>query len=117
MNNIKIKICGIKTTTILDCCNELSVDYCGLIFYKKSPRNINIEEASNLVNLQKKKNAIPVGVFVNHDLNDLKELIKITNLKYVQLHGNENDEYISKLKHKTSPKVDGLRICLNPTKK
>lgn len=98
MSNIKIKICGIKTTTILDCCNELSVDYCGLIFYKKSPRNINIEEASNLVNLQKKKNAIPVGVFVNHDLNDLKELIKITNLKYVQLHGNESNNYISKLK-------------------
>ena len=86
MSNIKIKICGIKTTAVLDCCNKLSVDYCGLLFYKKSQRNITIKEATNLINIQKKKNTIPVGVFVNHNFNDLSELINITNLKYVQLH-------------------------------
>ena len=100
MSNIKIKICGVKTTTILNYCNQLSVDYFGLVFYKKSPRNINIKEAKNLINIKKKNNTIPVGVFVNHNFNDLNELIKITNLKYVQLHGNENNDYISKLKDK-----------------
>ena len=98
MSNIKIKICGIKNTAILDCCNDHNVDYCGLIFYKKSPRNIDIKKAKKIINSQKK--TIPVGVFVNHDLNDLKELIKITNLKYLQLHGNESNDYISKLKDK-----------------
>ena len=100
MRDIKIKICGIKNTTILDCCNELNVDYYGLVFYKKSPRNINIKKAVNLVKYQKKKKSIPVGVFVNHDFHDLITLVKITNLKYVQLHGNESNDYISRLKDK-----------------
>ena len=100
MSNIKIKICGIKTATTLDCCNKLYVNYFGLIFYKKSPRNITIKEATNLINTQKKNNIIPVGVFVNHNLAELIELIQITNLKYIQLHGSENDNYISKLKDK-----------------
>ena len=102
MSNIKIKICGIKTSTILNYCNRLNVDYFGLVFYKKSPRNINIKEACNLINLQKKKNINPVGVFANHNLNELNELIKITNLRYIQLHGNENNDYIKKLKEKNN---------------
>ena len=102
MNNIKIKICGIKTAPILDCCNKLGVNYCGLIFYKKSPRNISIKQAVNLIDIQKKNNTITVGVFVNHNINDLIELIKVTDLKYVQLHGNENNNYISKLKNKNN---------------
>ena len=102
MSNIKIKICGIKTSTILDYCNKLNVDYFGLVFYKKSFRNINIKKACNLINLQKKKSINPVGVFVNHNLNELNELIKITNLRYIQLHGNENNDYIKKLKEKNN---------------
>ena len=105
MRNIKIKICGIKTAPVLDCCKDLGVNYFGLIFYKKSPRNISIKEAASLINAQKKNNTIPVGVFVNHNFSDLIELIKITNLKYVQLHGNESNNYISKLKYKSKLKV------------
>ena len=102
MNNIKIKICGIKNTAILDCCNNLKVDYFGLVFFKTSPRNININNAKNLIHCQRKKNTIPIGVFVNYELNELNELIKITNLKYVQLHGNESNIYISVLKKKNN---------------
>ena len=110
MPNIKIKICGIKNTTILDFCNDLNIDYCGLIFYNKSPRNLNINQASNLINYQRKKNTIPVGVFVNHDLNDLLKLIKITNLKHLQLHGNENDDYISRLKEKNLTVIKAISV-------
>ena len=110
MTNIKIKICGIKNTTTLDFCNDLNIDYCGLIFYNKSPRNLNIKQAKNLINYQKKKNTIPVGVFVNHDLNNLLELIKITNLKYLQLHGNENYDYISKLKEKNLTVIKAISV-------
>ena len=94
MNKIKIKICGIKNTTILDFCNKLNIDYCGLVFYNKSPRNLNIKQASNLINYQRKKKTVPVGVFVNHDLNDLLQIIKTTNLKHLQLHGNESNDFM-----------------------
>ena len=96
---MKIKICGIKNTKILDTCNHCNVDYYGLLFYKKSPRNINVKKAKDLINYQNNLNAIPVGVFVDHNFDDLCKLIKKINLKNIQLHGKENNEYISKLKN------------------
>ena len=95
---IKIKICGIKKISTLKYCNNIGVDYFGLIFFKKSPRNIDIKTAVELINYQKKQKIEPVGVFSNHDFDNLIELIQITNLKNIQLHGNESDEYIFKLK-------------------
>ena len=45
---MKIKICGIKDSETLNCCSENNVDYFGLLFYEKSPRNINLKKASEL---------------------------------------------------------------------
>ena len=40
-----IKICGIKNVENLLCCEANNVDFYGMIFYKKSSRNISIKEA------------------------------------------------------------------------
>ena len=42
------KICGIKNEDTLICCEDNNVDFFGMIFYPKSPRNISIEDANNL---------------------------------------------------------------------
>jgi len=102
---VKIKICGIKDSETLNCCSENNVDYFGLLFYEKSPRNINLKKASELISKNKKVNISPVGVFVNHEINELNGIIKKLNLKIIQLHGNENDEYIVKLKETKNLKV------------
>ncbi len=98
LRNLKIKICGIKNTAILNCCNVLNVNYFGLVFYKKSPRYVDIKQACELIKHNNK--AIPVGVFVNYNFEELIELISITNLNHIQLHGNESNDYIAKLKDK-----------------
>tara|TARA_Y100000590_G_scaffold466742_1_gene643169 strand:+ start:7748 stop:8404 length:657 start_codon:yes stop_codon:yes gene_type:complete len=105
LKNIKIKICGIKNFTILNCCNELEVNYFGLMFYKKSPRYIEIEEAKSLIKDQKNKYSIPVGVFVNHKFEELIRIVNLLNLNYVQLHGEESNEYILNLKKKNDVKI------------
>ena len=43
-----IKICGIKNEETLLCCENNNVNFFGMIFYSKSPRNISIENASLL---------------------------------------------------------------------
>ena len=98
MYKTKIKICGIRTINILECCIKNNVDFFGLIFYLKSPRNINLTQAKNLIDFSKNLTIKPVGVFVNHDLNDLKNVIKFLNLKFIQLHGNEDQLYIDEIK-------------------
>jgi len=92
------KICGIKNEDTLICCEENSVDFFGMIFYPKSPRNISIEDASNLQKKSENLNINGVGVFVNKNINEIEDIIKKVRLKYVQLHGSEDEEYIKTLK-------------------
>ncbi len=92
------KICGIKNEDTLICCEENSVDFFGMIFYPKSPRNISIEDASNLQKKSENLNINGVGVFVNKNINEIEDVIKKVRLKYVQLHGSEDEEYIKTLK-------------------
>ncbi len=92
------KICGIKNEDTLICCEDNSVDFFGMIFYPKSPRNISIEDASNLLKKSENLNINGVGVFVNKNINETEDIIKKIRLKYVQLHGSEDEEYIKTLK-------------------
>ncbi len=93
-----VKICGIKNKKTLLCCEKNKVNFFGMIFYNKSPRNISFKKAKELQDIAKKLKIKGVGVFVNKELNEIIKLIKDLNLKFVQLHGEENNKYISKLK-------------------
>ena len=93
-----IKICGIKNVENLLCCEANNVDFYGMIFYKKSSRNISIKEAKQLQNKSKKMKIEGVGVFVNEPLDKLKQYIQELKLNLVQLHGYETNDYIKKIK-------------------
>ena len=101
----KIKICGIKTIPIVETCIKAGVDYFGLIFYEKSPRNVTKDEALNLINYAKSKKIIPVGVFVNHSMDELRNIIDQTQLSHIQLHGSEDFNYINLLKKELISKL------------
>ena len=93
-----IKICGIQNQDTLICCENNSINFFGMIFYPKSPRNITIENANKLNKISEKLNINGVGVFVNKEINELRKIITYVNLKYVQLHGSEDELYIKNLK-------------------
>ena len=92
------KICGIQNEDTLICCEENSVDFFGMIFYPKSPRNISIKDAVKLQKKSENLNINGVGVFVNKNINEIEDIIKKVRLKYVQLHGSEDELYIKNLK-------------------
>ncbi len=93
-----IKICGIQNEDTLLCCEKNSVDFFGMIFYPESPRNISIKDADSLQKKSENLNINGVGVFVNKNINELEDIIKTIRLKYVQLHGSEDETYIKNLK-------------------
>ena len=101
----KIKICGIKDIRTLECCIKNRIDFFGIIFYKKSPRYIKINEAQNLIKYSQKKPISSVGVFVNEPINQIKQILKKLKIDYVQLHGEENPDYIADIKKENSIKV------------
>ncbi|MDC3021918.1 phosphoribosylanthranilate isomerase [Pelagibacteraceae bacterium] len=92
------KICGIQSEETLLCCEKNKVNFFGMIFYQKSPRNISFENASKLQNISKDLNINGVGVFVNKNIDELEKIIKNLNLKFIQLHGSEDEQYIKILK-------------------
>lgn len=92
----KIKICGLKRLEDIDYVNELMPDYVGFVF-AESKRQVNLEKAKELIE-KLNKNIKTVGVFVNEDIKKVKEIAGNLKLDVLQFHGQENEEYFSKLK-------------------
>ncbi len=99
-----IKICGIQNKDTLLCCEKNNINFFGMIFYPKSPRNISIENAKILQKTSNNFKINGVGVFVNKKINEIEKIIEDIELKYVQLHGSEDKEYI-KIVKKTGVKI------------
>ncbi len=93
---IKIKMCGLRRETDIEYANKLMPDYIGYVFTEKSKRYITPEKAGKLTEILNKK-IISVGVFVNSPVKNIISLTESETIKIAQLHGNENNEYISAL--------------------
>lgn len=93
---IKVKICGLKRLQDIEFANEFMPDYVGFVF-AKSKRQVNYDDAKILrENLDKRIKT--VGVFVNHSTEDIIKLAKDEVIDIIQLHGDENEEYIANIK-------------------
>lgn len=113
---MKIKICGLYRREDIALVNEALPDYAGFVLnFPKSHRNISLDAAEKLVqNLNPKIQS--VGVFVDAPIDYIEEAAKRGIIDIVQLHGNENADYIAELKKRVSlpiiraVKVDGSEI-------
>lgn len=100
---MKIKICGLFRDCDIDFVNEAKPDFAGFVF-AKSHRQVSIETAQKLKN-KLDKNILSVGVFVNEDINKITEICNKNIIDLVQLHGDEDDNYINELKKVCSKKI------------
>ena len=92
---MEIKICGIRRKEDIDIINKYKPDYIGFIF-AKSKREVTPETVAEITkNLD--KDIKKVGVFVNATYEKINEAVQAAKLDVVQLHGDENEEYISNL--------------------
>lgn len=97
---MKLKVCGMKYSQNITEIENLFPDLMGFIFYEKSKRFFNQPEI-NLNNKVKR-----VGVFVNENIQEIKNKIKKYKLDYVQLHGEENVNFC----HSLQPFVKIIKV-------
>ncbi len=95
-------MCGVTRLEDALAAVEAGVDALGFIFFDRSPRNIDPEEARLIIE------ALPplvdtVGVFVNRRRNEVEEIIHFCGLAYAQLHGDESPKYCERLARFASP--------------
>ncbi|MDR3185683.1 MAG: phosphoribosylanthranilate isomerase [Christensenellaceae bacterium] len=93
---ISVKICGLMHNSDVDIVNECMPDFVGFIF-TKSRREVTPKTAK-LLSERLSHSIIPVGVFVDADIDTIKELSSQNIFKMIQLHGNESEDYIKTLK-------------------
>ena len=91
-----IKICGLNILRDVQLCIDLEVNFLGFVFYKKSPRNVNIKDI-NILSTYNKKDSSFVAVTVNPTDNFIKENL-LGNFEYIQLHGSESNDRVSEIK-------------------
>ncbi len=99
----KIKICGLFRKCDIDFVNEAKPDFIGFVF-AKSRRQISKETARKFKR-KLDKNILSVGVFVNEDIKKIVEICNENIIDFVQLHGDEDDNYITQLKKVCNKKI------------
>ncbi|MBF95877.1 MAG: N-(5'-phosphoribosyl)anthranilate isomerase [Alphaproteobacteria bacterium MarineAlpha9_Bin4] len=98
-----IKICGIKSLKEVEVAKENHALWYGLVFFKKSPRNISLNAAEMIIK-KSPKSIFPVAVTVNPDESFIKKLVDI-GIDNIQLHGSETTKYCKFLKEKFKVKI------------
>ena len=94
----RIKICGLSRPEDIEYVNAAKPDYAGFVIdYPKSRRSITPDQLRELVKALD-DDIIPVGVFVDAGEELAADLYNSGVIKIMQLHGNEDDEYIARLR-------------------
>ncbi|MDE6727715.1 MAG: phosphoribosylanthranilate isomerase [Oscillospiraceae bacterium] len=109
--SVKIKLCGMFRDCDIDYVNEAQPDYIGfIVMFPKSHRNIDLETALRL-----KKRLLPsiksVAVSVDAPVEAFAEFANSGAAELLQLHGNENAEYIAELRKLTNvPIIKAIKV-------
>ncbi len=106
----KIKICGLRRSEDIDIVNRCQPDYAGFIFAPGKRRTVTAEQAKRFrENLD--DHILTVGVFLNNEAELVIELAKQKIINCIQLHGDEDTEYIRLLrKHTNIPIIRAVRV-------
>jgi phosphoribosylanthranilate isomerase len=88
MSAVRSKICGITRIEDALAAVDAGADAIGLVFYAKSPRAVNVQQARAIIA------ALPpfvttVGLFVNASRCELGEILDAVPLDLLQFHGDE----------------------------
>lgn len=105
-----IKLCGLKRECDIEAVNKLNPDFIGFVFAEKSKRYVNPIEAAKLKEMLS-KDIKAVGVFVNESPEAVAVLLNKGTIDMAQLHGSEDEEYISRLRSLTDkPLIKAIKV-------
>ncbi len=106
----KIKLCGLSRPCDIEAANVLQPEYIGFVLAPKSRRYVSPEQAAALKCLLDTR-IKAVGVFVNERPETAARLLNKGIIDMAQLHGNEDEAYIRKLRTLTDkPIIQAFRI-------
>jgi len=83
-----IKVCGITSAADALFAAQNGATALGFVFYAGSPRCLRVDEAA-MIGAVVPRGVLRVGVFVNEDPEQIRQVANAARLDVVQLHGDE----------------------------
>jgi phosphoribosylanthranilate isomerase len=93
---VRVKICGVTSVEDALLCAEAGVDAVGVNFAAGSPRRVSLALGREIV-ASLPPAVLSVGVFVDADFEELREIQQRVGLGCLQLHGVEPPELLVRL--------------------
>jgi len=93
----RVKVCGLTNPEDAREAERAGATYGGLIFAKESPRSIDLGRARDIA---RGSGLDFVGVFADEAASTVASVAKELGLKAVQLHGDETQEYVVRIREK-----------------
>ena len=93
----RTKLCGLNCGADIGAARPAA--FAGFVFVTVSPRHVTIAEAAPLAGVARSQGTLPVGVFRDSLIDDVADIAASLNLHAVQLHGEENEEYVDSLRY------------------
>ena len=97
MSELGVKICGITTPEDALVAQELGADYLGMILSQGFSRSILPDEA---VDIGFVAETSLVAVLVDESLDEAQRIAELSGASVIQLHGEENVEYVEELRRR-----------------
>lgn len=97
MSELGVKICGITTPEDALAAQELGADYLGMILSQGFSRSILPDEA---VDIGLVAETPLVAVLVDESLDEAQRIAELSGASVIQLHGEENVEYVEELRRR-----------------
>jgi phosphoribosylanthranilate isomerase len=94
---VKVKICGVRTPSIVNAAVDAGADYVGFVFFPKSPRTIAPEAARPLAELAFGR-IETVAVLVDPDDAFIDEILTTVRPSLLQLHGSETPDRLAAIR-------------------
>lgn len=89
-----IKICGIRDLDTANYVAGLEVDAIGLNFYAPSPRSVTVDQAIAIDHAVRGR-ITTVGLFVNHSVEEVRDISGRVGCDMLQFHGDEPPEFLA----------------------
>lgn len=97
----KLKLCGMMTEQDAAFCNQVQPDLIGIVFAPGRKRTVTPEKAARIRRVLDR--SIPaVGVFIDAQLSEITALADRRIIDFAQLHGSEDNAYISELRKRSN---------------
>ncbi|MBT5469017.1 MAG: phosphoribosylanthranilate isomerase [Nitrospina sp.] len=103
---VKVKVCGMTNLKDVLAAVDAGADAVGFIFYKKSPRSVNMKTVREIIQ-ELPPFVDAVGVFVNETAEQINNIADRCNLDRVQLHGDESPTFCKRIKRRV---IKAIRV-------